>query len=58
MLHLVGQRGITVTALRPSGIALVDGRRVDVATEAEFVDKGSEIEVVSVNGVKILVKKV
>lgn len=56
--HLVGQKGITVTALRPSGIALVDGRRVDVTSEAEFIDKGADIEVVSVDGVKIVVKRV
>lgn len=57
-VHLIGKRGITVTALRPSGIALIDGRRVDVASEAEFIDKGADVEVTSVDGVKVVVKRV
>ena len=54
--HLLGKTGKTVTALRPSGIALIEGKRVDVSSEAEFIDKDREIEVVSIDGMKVLVK--
>lgn len=57
MRHLIGKRGMTVTALRPSGIAMIDGIRVDVSSEAEFIDKDAEIEVVSTDGMKVLVKR-
>lgn len=57
MRHLIGKRGMTVTALRPSGIAMIDGVRVDVSSEAEFIDKDAEIEVVSTDGMKVLVKR-
>ncbi|MBQ4167937.1 MAG: hypothetical protein II590_07025 [Clostridia bacterium] len=57
MRHLIGKRGTTVTALRPSGIAMIDGVRVDVSSEAEFIDKDAEIEVVSTDGMKVLVKR-
>lgn len=55
---LVGRKGKTVTALRPSGIAMIDGKRVDVCSEAEFIDKDAPIEVVSIDGMKVLVKRV
>jgi membrane-bound serine protease (ClpP class) len=57
MQSLVGLKGKTVTALRPSGIAMIDGRRIDVSSEAEFIDKGVDIEVESIDGVKILVRR-
>ncbi|MBQ3848974.1 MAG: hypothetical protein IKX58_09000 [Clostridia bacterium] len=55
---LVGKTGRTVTALHPSGIAVIDGKRVDVATTAEFIDKDTDIVVVSTSGMKVLVKRV
>lgn len=57
MRHLIGRHGRTVTALRPSGIAMIDGVRVDVSSEAEFIDKDAEVEVVSTDGMKVLVKR-
>ncbi|MBQ5992651.1 MAG: hypothetical protein IJL62_08990 [Clostridia bacterium] len=53
---LTGKTGTAVTPLRPSGIALIDGQRYSVETQATFVDKDSEITVVSVVGNKIIVK--
>ena len=58
MQALIGKRGTTTTALRPSGIAVIDGRRIDVSSEAEFIDKDVEVEVVSVDGMRVLVKRV
>ncbi len=41
----IGKEGITVTMLRPSGIAKIDGERVDVMTDGEFVEKGVKVKV-------------
>lgn len=56
MQSLIGKSGITATALRPSGIAVIDGRRLDVVTLNEFIGKGEQVVVERVEGVKILVK--
>lgn len=58
MQSLIGRRGVTATSLRPSGIAVIDGRRLDVVSLAEFIGKGEVVEVERVEGVKILVKRV
>jgi membrane-bound ClpP family serine protease len=41
----IGKTGVTTTVLRPSGIARIEGERVDVITDGEFVEKGVEIRV-------------
>lgn len=52
----VGLTGTAVTPLRPAGIALLGGRRIDVVTEGEFVDSGEPVEVVSQAGHRIVVR--
>jgi membrane-bound serine protease (ClpP class) len=54
--ELIGKTGTALTPLRPSGIALIDGKRYSVESQATFVDKDSEITVISVDGPKITVK--
>ena len=54
---LAGKTGRTLTALRPSGIAEIGGKRVDVVSEAEFIGKGEDIVVESIDGMKVLVKR-
>lgn len=56
MEQLIGKTGKTLTPLRPSGIALIDGKRYSVETQATFIDKDSEITVLSVDGSKITVQ--
>ncbi len=51
-----GEKGVTVTYLRPVGKAEFDGRVFDVMSEGEFIEKDKEVEVVSVSGNKIIVK--
>ena len=55
---LVGQRGVTLTGLRPSGTAEVGGLRVDVVSEGPFVAPGSSVEVVSARGARVVVREV
>ncbi|MFP4660701.1 MAG: NfeD family protein [Halanaerobiales bacterium] len=54
---LKGKVGKTVTPLRPAGIALVEGERIDVVSEGGFIDKNEEIIVYQIAGNRIVVKK-
>jgi len=54
--ELVGKTGVAITTLRPSGIAEFDGRRVDVATAGEFIQKGETVTVVKAEGMHIRVR--
>lgn len=55
---LVGLEGVCLTALRPSGNADFDGRKLDVVSDGEFIEKGSSVRIVLVEGLRILVKKI
>lgn len=46
----VGDEGVAVSALRPVGRAEFDGTVCDVISDSEFVDSGSRVRVVAVNG--------
>ncbi|MBI5445096.1 MAG: nodulation protein NfeD [Deltaproteobacteria bacterium] len=54
----LGKRGIATSRLRPAGIAQFDGERVDVVSEGEFIEAGEEIEVIRVDGNRIVVRQV
>lgn len=54
---LMGKKGITVTKLRPSGAAIIDGVRVDVVTDGVFLEEEVSIKVVGIEGIKVRVKK-
>ncbi|HEY8946035.1 MAG TPA: NfeD family protein, partial [Polyangiaceae bacterium] len=56
-LSRVGQRGVSLSPLRPAGIAELDGERVDVVTEGEFVDMGEPVEVVQHEGNRVVVRR-
>lgn len=53
----VGSQGEALTPLRPSGTAEIEGKRVDVVTSGEFITEGSRIEVVKVEGVRVVVRE-
>jgi len=53
---LLHQTGTAFTILRPSGTALIAGRRVDVVTEGSLVDCGTAIKVVAIEGMRIVVR--
>ncbi len=53
---LVGNRGKTVSALRPSGIVMIGEKRVPVQTEGDFIPAGCDVEVVAVKGSRVLVR--
>jgi membrane-bound serine protease (ClpP class) len=53
---LAGRTGFATSYLRPAGVASIDGRRVDVLTEGDFVPAGSPIRVNRVEGSRIFVR--
>lgn len=57
MQVLVGKTGRTLSVLRPAGIGDFDGVRLNVVTEGGFIDKEKPIEIVSVDGSRIVVRE-
>ncbi len=55
---LSGKEGRTITPLRPSGVAEIEGRRVDVVSQGDFIDKGEQIRVLSSKGSRVVVVKI
>jgi membrane-bound serine protease (ClpP class) len=55
---LLGQEGSAYTLLRPAGTAIIDGRRVDVISNGDFIPKGSRIRVVASEGTAVVVEKI
>ncbi len=55
---LRGRVGIAASFLRPAGIAEIDGRRVDVLTQGEFISQGTPVRVARVEGSRIFVEAI
>jgi membrane-bound serine protease (ClpP class) len=55
---LVERTGTALTPLRPSGMALIEGRRVDVVTEGPFLERGAALRVVAVEGMRVVVREI
>ncbi len=55
--QLVGKCGVASTVLRPSGNALICGKLYSVVAQSNLIESGRDIEVVSVEGVKIIVRE-
>lgn len=49
------KEGEAMTDLRPSGMALIEGKRLDVLTDGEYLDSGTKIVVTGVRGNQIVV---
>ncbi len=54
---LTGVEGIAVSDLRPSGVAEVNGRRIDVITEGVFLPAGTPIVVIRDEGYRRVVRR-
>ena len=57
LVNLVGKTGQAITPLRPAGAALIDGQRVDVVTGGEFIETDAEVEVIVVEGNRVVVRR-
>ena len=54
---LVGRSGVTLTDLRPAGTARVDGHRIDVVTEGEWLSAGDPVVVLTDEGYRRVVRR-
>lgn len=52
------QEGVAKTYLRPAGVVLIDGQRVDVVTEGTMIEAGARVKVVAVEGNRVVVRRV
>lgn len=55
---LLGQSGVALTLLRPSGKAEINGQLVDVISEGGFIPESSPVQVVECSGKRVVVRKV
>jgi len=56
--ELVGSQGAALTTLRPAGVAQLGAERYDVITEGEYIHAGEQVKVVTVEGRRIVVRRV
>ena len=54
---LAGKEGVALSTLRPAGTAIIEGDRVDVVTEGEFIEKDTPIRVLGVEGTRVIVTR-
>lgn len=55
---LIEKTGVTLTALRPAGVILIEDERIDVVSDGSFIDKGKKVKVVKAEGSKIVVREI
>lgn len=54
----IGTLGAAESVLRPAGKVRFDGQLVDVVTEGDFLDPGTQVEVVKREGNRVIVRRV
>ena len=55
---LIGKTGTAHSDLRPAGMAMIDGHKIDVVSEAGFIPHGSPIKVIDAAGSRVVVRQV
>lgn len=55
--ELIGKQGKAITPLRPAGTILIGGKRIDVVTNGEFISAGSWVEVIQLEGIRVVVQQ-
>jgi membrane-bound serine protease (ClpP class) len=58
LASLLGAIGVASTTLRPAGIARFGDDFVDVVSEGSFIEAGSRIQVIEIEGHRVVVKEV
>ncbi len=56
--HLMGEQGTVKTFLRPAGTIEIKNELYDVISEGDFIEVGSLVKVIKVEGRKIIVRKI
>ena len=56
LLSLKGQYGVASSPLRPYGVAVIGGKRVDAMSEGQVVEAGTPVRCVGVRGTTVVVR--
>lgn len=56
--NLEGAMGVTLSDLRPSGMAMINDERIEVYSAGNYIKQNSPIKVKRIDGVKIMVEEV
>ena len=54
---LIGKEGIVTNTLRPVGIAEIEGVKLNVVSDSEFIPKGTHVRVTRVDGLRVIVRQ-
>ncbi|MCK5544718.1 MAG: serine protease [Desulfobulbaceae bacterium] len=54
----VNAEGTAVTNLHPAGVAMIDGKRLDVVSRGDYIDKGSQLVVTEVTANQVIVRQI
>lgn len=55
--YLLGKKGQAATPMRPSGMVEIEGKRYDAVSEGGYISTGESVEVIKVEGYRIVVHK-
>ena len=55
---MIGQLATVQTALRPAGLVMYDGKRIDAVSEGTFIDAGKTVRVIEVEGHRVVCEEV
>jgi membrane-bound serine protease (ClpP class) len=55
---LLGKIGVAITTLRPAGKAQFDEEFLDVVAEGDYVSPGARVQIIEIEGNRIVVKEV
>jgi membrane-bound ClpP family serine protease len=56
--ELLGAIGVAATTLRPAGKARFGDQFIDVVAEGYYVDSGTRVQIIEIDGVRVVVKPV
>jgi len=54
----LGARGVTTTYCRPAGKALFGNELVDVVAQGEYIERAREVEVLDLEGNRVVIRAV
>lgn len=56
--YLVNQTATTLTELRPSGIIIHNGQRIDAVSDGAFIKREREVVIIQVEGTRVVVREI
>ena len=56
--YRIGEQGIALSYLRPTGVGMFAGRRLDVIADGEFIPAQTQIEIIEARGSRVVVKAI